>query len=230
MCIGFASCVVLILEPDINDLNDKESGGSFSSAMLFTSLYLVLLSFFILLNSFSERDFIKTEEGIKSIANVFSGGGNQARIIPDSPELFNFDAIINSYYQKTRKLVRQDVQLFDVTIDRVGNMVSLSFPTNSFFKRNNTVINRKYKVFMGRLIKIFTSNSRRVKTTLSVSISSDTYLKYDPEQSYKLDVRRAGAIVNRLISGGMQRENISAGIRPDKDEKVVFEFSFIESE
>lgn len=201
-------------------IQEEKSGVKNDAASLFVSLYLVILAFFILLNSISKIQEKRSEEAITSVRDTFSNVRNDSLIpIIKSITQSGGEIALKSYYAPIKKIAQEAVTLVDARIIEFGNTMQITIPTDSFFIEGEKFINPAQHGFMKNL------SAELQKITGNEKIVVEFVINYDQAKDGKLEISRAGEFASALMELGVDQHSIFIGLSP-KDDTKKFTLTF----
>lgn len=204
----------------LQSLLPKQQESELNSTALFLSLYLVLLAFFILLNSISHPDGKKTGEVVSSVNIAFEANHDEQNfIIKKSVEVPVGDDIqLGGYLAALEEVVAKEVQLVSVDNSQ-GNVMQAIFPIAAFFASKKAYILPNKQPFMTEMAK-----------TLKEDISVEIVLTTESYDDSKLAISRLATLATRLETLGVDDGNIHVGVIPSSKEQIQLSFVVISGE
>ena len=106
---------------------------------LFVPLYLVILAFFILLNSISDENQKKKEEAISSIEESFSSGSGRTDI-ENKALFFSFSQIVTTYFDDVEKELKSAYKPDEFTVERKCFKMRIRIPLRKVFEKDSANI------------------------------------------------------------------------------------------
>lgn len=208
-----------------------------SSAFLFVSLYLVVLAFFILLNSIAHIEQERRKNAIQSVRNTFSHI-DHSKDIPtiDSISPVGSQIATKNYFAPVKRLASEILQLTDSSVVEYGNTMQLTISTRSFFhKESATLYEKSYEFFRKlslELVKHSGKNSYMEVEFLFATAPRIYPSKTPPfkeralaEHSLTLNLARAGIIGRNLVQLGVPQRSVYVGVS-DKVQEGNFTITF----
>jgi hypothetical protein len=190
-----------------------------NSIFLFVSLYLVMLAFFILLNTISKVERKKQTDAFKSLSETFSPGTDDA--IPYIQGLGNFGGELSAthFFGPVGKLAKEMISLSDADIIETGNTMVLRIPAGTFYVQGSPEIQAKQRAFMNTLADELTKLGDKATITLQMSIG----LAGDgsDQTAVQLPIMRAGNFARVLTSMGVSENAVYVGVIPGANPDVI---------
>ena len=206
-----------------------------NSVSLFVSLYLVVLAFFILLNSISKIEQKKHQEAMESIDRTFSNVDSlQESDLPYIEHSASFGSQIaaETFFAPVGKLAKEMLSITDANIIETGNTMVLTVPINTFYVSNSPEIQGKQRAFLNRVADEMTKmgDTSVVNLEFSVGLLVSTKMKDKTQMDkVKLGTLRAGSFARVLASMGVDERAIYVGLMPDGDPNTI-QMTFTASE
>ncbi len=222
------------MQTDSYNFNADSSGGNpsnvhekkMSSASLFVALYLVILAFFILLNSISSIKKKDNDEILDGVRSTFKLKQDErtSDIKIDNINLSGNDPSIIEYSKRIGNLARDSVTLIQATVIEDGPVTQISIPVSDFFNKNKDSIQRKHQNFIQSLAAELANikEGLRIDVEISISPSESQSSEYDTEDN--LSLARVSNLANSLIRNGVSNKSMLVGIDSALDQSLVMRF------
>ncbi len=180
------------------------------TAALFVSLYLVVLAFFILLNSISHIEMRKQTKAIGSVKDTFSIHpiDTQPKLRPVNQS--GTDLPLQNYFTPIEKLAKSSIELVESRLSNDGNTLELTLPTDSVFFPYSEALKSNAENFLVRLAAILDSPERNQRMDLEAIFHVD--LGFEESFGPQLSVKRANTLINMLSGLGIDRRNMFFGV------------------
>lgn len=189
---------------------------------LFVSLYLVVLAFFILLNSISDKDMHKEDNAISSIGETFAGKDGKLKVDLGKVGEMDFAFVVKSYLDKIDSVTKTTFQLDNVEVTREGDGIMVVIPYVALFEAESSDIDKSKLNFLDRLSDILTEDHGIGVVSMEFTVDSRSFGKNSND--YKLDVARAASVASYMFTSGVPEDRIAAGIAPSNNGNVVMRF------
>jgi len=191
------------------------------SLPLFLSLFLLLLAFFIFLNSISSFEAGKSDRVIASIRASFPGFGEQG----EGPGILDADRIGAVEPSLSARLT----EAFKFTFPRLalnfvdeGERIRVDIPLDHLFVPNSTQPRAALRVLSSRLAKVLADPN--TKQDLETRI---LFGYRDPDGRIANDartLRRATTAIESMLAAGGDKRMMSVGLEPGHVSEVRFIF------
>jgi len=210
------------------DLPDDTS--SSGQAFLYVSFYLVLLAFFILLNSIASIEEKRQKASVGSVNSAFSGGRISSNMYNTSSRLtYKLDSgdgmgsqlVLENYASKIKKIAKESVALVDAKMVEYGNNLKIEMPLSSFFNDNNIDINPYKFIF---LEKVFEQIKSKPNLSIEIVLPDQVTNSY-PDVNNNISLKRTSSIINKFIDNRVDIERVFVGISAfQQSDKIVLWF------
>lgn len=195
-----------------------EAGAESDSSPLFVSLFIVLLAFFILLNSVSNIDDKKRRNAMNSILATF----DLPRTMDDelSHPSESLDMIAQPLLAALREATASIITIDEMLPELDGNTIRIELDTDELFEMDESIIRADrgfflQKVFQGLAIPL-PGTSVSSEITVGVRNLSNT--------GTPLAVRRVGVLARLFSGNGISTDNMTIGLSPQYPAKTAFVF------
>ena len=184
--------------------------------ILFLGLFLILLAFFIMLNSLSVVDERKSAAAVDSVTNQFGEAvfdrpvGIEIRVISEAAVAGGFHGQIESSFNAVLP-VAEFIAL------PASNALQVTVPASSLFFTNEFRIRLPAEDLMDRLAATLTQAGTAETFEIEVvfEVAEDA-----AEEQRQLTRLRAGAFARSLVDRGVPPRRISAGVDVGEDAQV----------
>ena len=193
------------------------------SASLFVSLYVVLLAFFILLNSMATIDKTKLEEAAESVSSAFSLKQ------PLTPKLIEMipsegaDLSITQFFEQMRQVAESFVPIEELEVQTADDQMVMTFPAEALFEPGTASISEQNKHFLSELAEAL------LRWKQGLRVDTEFLLGYKPsrkgeETGNKLEVARAGAFARHMVSQGISSKALRPGLYQTREGTIEMTF------
>ncbi|MAZ34348.1 MULTISPECIES: flagellar motor protein MotB [Thalassospira] len=188
---------------------------------LFLALYLLLLAFFILLNTISTFEEVKTREVQESLSSAF------AAILPPTTSLQTVTSIegpvvaAEDTQDKLGSLFQTAIKVVRVQVIQPGTLMEVIMHVEQLFDPNSILIRERQNEFMDQLAEVLADESGYASYEMEMVMGSEVGSKGTVEIENNLQIGRAGAFARDLIDRGAPENNLYVGIDPGADPFIV---------
>ncbi len=213
---------------DSTGLSDPADSGKSSNSNdttgLFVSLYLIVLAFFVVMNSISNQDQNKVNAATESVTRAFKN--------PYEPEAdfvdvsANDDAITpnDEFYEQIRGVFASLVGFEGKFPTRGGNILKVTVNSADLFEDGTSVFRPDQQKFLDQLASFLADADPQEKREINIVISSGKTLPKGPEYWKNLSILRAGAFVKLLRKSGVAGNQLSIGIAARQEDRLTLTF------
>ncbi len=204
-----------------NTIFEEEAVEPSDTNALFVSLYLVVLAFFILLSTISEKDLEKTKQAMSSLTDVFASELGKVIVPPISPGVHSFASVVTIYFDEVEELLKNNFQMEKIKVLRKGSKMQITIPAELLFREGKIALKRGKRNFIKNLSGILNQELNHTVSNLSINVGSRALSGLKQRENYSMDVKRAGFFVKELIKNGSAERSIIAGVAPDAQRNIV---------
>ncbi len=200
----------------------KGSGGSTLS--LFLGLYLLVLSFFILLVTISTREELKSQAVMDSLTSTFR------TILPPSTDLTGFSAkdgtvlIGQRFQEQITNIFTTTMRVIKVEIVQPGRLMRLVMPADALFFAGGTEIRPARFPLLDRVVATLSGRPPGLRFDMEFIVGSAYTPDNDLPLRQTLEMARAGAFARAMLARGVPPDSISVGLKPGSRKDVVIWF------
>ncbi len=193
------------------------SQGAEHNTVLFLSLALLLLAFFVLLNAISTYEESRARKVMESIvstfASPFTAPAAETKSGPVGDEVF-----AERYFDEVSGLFRQIVELVEVDVMQPGRLMRVTFPTDRLFAPGTAQIAAENTALIDALVEALGSAPAGLRLDLEMYISGG---ELDPRG---IQVSRVGAAARSLVHRGAEPSSQLVGRGAGTDDRLVLLF------
>jgi len=205
-------------EPGLAPANEKTED---PTIVIFLGLYLLLLAFFMLLNSISNIDSERAVDAAESVGQAFSA------LKP--PEVLGRDEMIakgavletNTFQGQAKAAFATISRIAQVEFNEEGDKMRVETDVDSLFTADGESFKEKTSVFLDRIAKVINRGDEGMRREVEVIIGVGDELpqSVDAGSSQRLRqvTRFASAFIEREVSSAV----ISIGLSPGEDGNIV---------
>ncbi len=196
---------------------------------LYLSLYLLILAFFILLNSMASVENLKAKAAIESLSRTFTGAGPDGR---DDPFVANIGDL-----QTAREFQTQMARVFQTAIPasrvqvvRPGRLMQVDFPADVLFLPGTTEVRLGQMPLLDRIVAAISAPPAgllyELEFSIGTAIPADGILPVDQTPQ----VAKSGAFAREIIKRGAPPAAILIGTAPGDPTRVTMLFRIVDAE
>lgn len=185
------------------------------NAVVFLSLYLLLLAFFILMNSISHRQADRADLAMGSVAATFNAKLDAETRPYTSGTEAGFRTASDHMLNDVRKLFEKAMPVARILPEQADGTMQIEMPTTAVFRPGD--VNPRPRV-MSLLDGIAEGLSQELpgwRFEIELMLGSGPVLPQGDELNEVLELRRAGGIARALRDFGVADEAIRTGLSPN---------------
>lgn len=187
--------------------------------VLLLSLKLILLAFFILINSLSEFEARKTQNVLDSVNHTFKGKIVTPRDAADSPASLGVLPLPRSLTGEVGSLFESFVPDAKAKETNQATMLRVDMPVESLFRPGEDGIRPERKVLIRRLARALMKDPSGV---LKYELAFLHGLPVGGRGDASLAVRRADSVARYLVRQAVPPQVIAVGLEPALPDSVAF--------
>lgn len=191
------------------------------SVALFLALYLLLLAFFILLNTISTFEEVKTREVQESLSSAF------AAILPPTTSLQTVTSIegptvsAQEVQAKLGNLFETAIKVVRVEVIQPGKLMEVILHVDQLFDNNSILIRERQADFMRQLAEVLSDDDGYASYEMEMVMGSQIENKGTIQIENNLQIAQAGSFARELIDYGAPADHFFVGIDPGADPFIV---------
>ncbi|MCC9624109.1 hypothetical protein LPB41_20710 [Thalassospira sp. MA62] len=188
---------------------------------LFLALYLLLLAFFILLNTISTFEEVKTREVQESLSSAF------AAILPPTTSLQTVTSIegpvvaAEETQAKLGQLFQTAIKVVRVEVIQPGQLMEVIMHVDQLFDNNSILIRDRQADFMQQLADVLADDEGYATYEMEMVLGSQVEDKGLIEIANNLQIGQAGSFARELLRHGAPEGQFYVGIDPGADPFLV---------
>lgn len=192
--------------------------------ILMTSLYLMLIGFFAVLNSLANHELVKSRTVIDSVKSAFNAvyapHPPEVDLIADVQDIMPDEAYLGSVEQALKSYLHAK----EYYATRGGNTLIVEVRQSHIFFPKTLRLRRAYRDFLGAVAKAASVPVIGGQRSVAVLVDTSASLPSARRANEDLDFRRASILVGQTADLGAPRAGLSTGLMPTGGDKVYFVF------
>ncbi|WP_172963391.1 hypothetical protein [Thalassospira marina] len=204
-----------------DDAPQRVSAATGGTTALFLSLYLLLLAFFILLNTISTYEEVKAQKVQQSLSSAF------ASILPPTTSLDTVTSVdgpliaAQETQQKLGDLFQSPLKVARVEVLQPGKLLEVMMHTDQLFDPEKITIRERQRGFVANLATALADTSGGAQYEMEMMLGSNLGKHGTVPIDGSLEIARAGAFARAVIAAGAPARAIDVGIDPSADPFIV---------
>jgi hypothetical protein len=192
--------------------------------VIFLGLYLLLLAFFILLNTISSFDSERSQAAKDSVGVAFS------EILPPAlrseEELISKGAVIelNSFQGQVQAALATILKLVETTSSSSGQL-RVSTSVEELFDEEGEVLSEQALIFMDRISRVLRRDDPGIRREVEIVIGVGEEMPEKVDAGSSKPLRQVAQFLNQLIEREVPPELISIGLSPGNEGGIIMFFN-----
>lgn len=214
-----------IKQNDAMDESRKRGKAGGDTTSLFVSLYLIILAFFMVLNSISNQSQTKVKSATDSVTRAFENpfapdadfidvtGGEETNLSNDE------------FYEQLRGVFASLVGFEGRFPTQGGNVILVEFDQSNIYEDDSSEFKNSQQAFLTQLGNFLKDESVGTVREVEYIIYSGERFPAGPEYWNDISILRSGALISSLTSMGVREDQLSIGVAPGDEDKLRISFS-----
>ncbi|NQV83374.1 MAG: hypothetical protein HQ494_06090 [Rhodospirillales bacterium] len=199
------------------------------TVIVFLSLFLLVLAFFILLVSISTFEDIKSKAVMQSLTSTFTTF-RKAGDIPSDFTSKQGDVLGGQAFQEEiTGIFATALQVAKVEVVQPGRLMRARMPASAVFLENTDRLNPNIIPFLDRIVAALSGRPPGIRFDMEfivgAAVSVDGVLSVAPSQ----ELSRAGHFAREALSRGAPPDSLSVALAPGQPDQVLIRF-YVRSE
>lgn len=207
------------------DRKDYREDAGAATLGLFVSIYLLLLGFFVVLNSISNQKVAKAGAVMDSVNSVFDKKFAPRASVVDFLKEPEAIAPNDEFVEEAVGLLASAFALEGGFSTEGGDTLRVELPLEALFERGSMMPRQNLSPFVrdmqAMVMREQAGERREIEFVFGIGRGS---LSSRPSQQQLVAMRRAGNLVNFLITKGFPKASISTGIAGGSSDTVIVNF------
>jgi len=191
-----------------------------NGSLIFLSLFLLLLAFFILLNALATIEETKSRQVLTSVAATFRSvvdADTSAQVLlSELGPASEPDEILEAMEQ----LWVTAVSVTKVETLSAGQLMQITMPVNELFLGGKAVLRSDRKQLLERAARVLSVQAKSVVAELELVLGTPPIDPAKLEEDPSLAIQRAVVLAGALLEVGAAKDKVSTGVRVG-DPKVL---------
>ena len=209
-----------------NLMNDASGGGKpgGDTTSLFVSLYLIILAFFMVLNSISNQSQTKVKSATDSVTRAFDNPFAPEAAFVEVTEEDEAQSPNDEFYEQLQGVFASLIGFEGKFPTQGGNTIRVEVNQNSLYLRDNYDFRENQQPFFNQLANFLQNESVGTVREIEYIVYSGERFPAGPEYWKNLSILRSGALVHKLTNMGVREDQLSIGVSPGDEDLVKVTF------
>jgi hypothetical protein len=195
-----------------------------NSTIALLSLYLLLLAFFILLNSISQREQTRTAAAIGSLDATFSSRKPMSFELRSVNTESATSARPDTFQVRLLQLFQTELPLARYQLVERGSVMRIVIATDTLFEKDGTDLRPSRISVLDGIAYALRSDMKNVRREVEFMIGSGSSTPSVDTPLGRLQVNRAGAFARALVKRGVPEKWIRTGLFPGDSARIRLTF------
>ncbi len=205
-----------------NDADKKPAGGDTTS--LFVSLYLIILAFFMVLNSISNQSQSKVKSATESVTRAFDNPFAQDADFVDVTEADSTNLPNDEFYEQLRGVFASLIGFEGRFPTQGGNAIRVEFDQSTLYEDESSEFRSDQQRFFDQLANFLNDEGMGTIREIEYIIYTGDRFPAGPEYWNDISILRSGALISTLTSMGVREDQLSIGVAPGDEDVLKISF------
>jgi len=202
----------------------EEKKPSDDTTGLFVSLYLIVLAFFVVMNSISNQDQNKANAATESVTRAFKNSFAPEADFVDVSANTDSKTPNDEFYEQITGVFASLVGFEGKFPTQGGNVVKVKFRSRDLFEKGATSLRANQNEFIKQLSDFLKGGRDSEKREISIVISTGESLPQGPKYWENIAILRAGSFIKQLTRRGVEDNKLSMGVKTGEDGWITVTF------
>lgn len=215
-----------------NSLIEKAPGKrklSGDTTSLFVSLYLIILAFFMVLNSISNQSQTKVKSATDSVSRAFDNPYAPEADFIDVSEQEDPSQPNDEFYEQLQGVFASLIGFEGRFPTKGGNVIRIEFSQSDIYYEESSEFREDQNAFFFQLSRFLKNEDYGTIREIDYIIYTGENFPSGPEYWQDTHILRSGAFVQKLNEMGVRENQLSMGVATGEDDLLKISF-FIRNE
>lgn len=194
------------------------------TAALFLGLYLILLAFFVLLNTMASPKEDRVKAVLGSLLSTFSTEILNTQAPTEFTASVGDILASEEFHREIRDFFEVAVPLSRVEFFSAGNMMRITLPADQLFEPGSIVLREESKEILDRVVRAMSRRVEGLRYDVEFTTFTGPFAAAPTGGAQVLEVARAGAFARILVDRGIGAEAITIGAQPGNPSELSMTF------
>ncbi len=206
------------------DLDTPKAEQKNTTLALFLGLYLILLAFFVLLNTMASLKEDRVKAVLGSLLSTFSTEILNTMTPTEFTASVGDMLATKEFHREIRDFFEVAVPLSRVEFYSAGTIMQIRMPADQLFEPGSIVVRDDRDELMHRMKQSMSRRVEGLRYELEFSTFTGPFHADQGSSGPVLEMARAGAFARALIDRGVRGESITIGAQPGNPEELEMTF------
>ena len=198
--------------------------GEDRGTVVLMSLYLILVAFFIMLNSMAQLEDSRIKEAMGSVKAEFR---NELAISKAGPTVLSYDGkaeVVETFHSDVGKLFQENLPIDHVDPVRRGDDLTFAVPVDDLFRPGAVAVRPRARALLDAMAASLNRQRPGYAAMVEMVLGSGLELPDVDEGGDVCEVRRATSLAHALRRRGVAASAIRTGLNPGDPGQISFLF------
>lgn len=199
-------------------------------SVVLMSLYLILVAFFIMLNSMAQLEESRIEDAMGSVKAEFR---NELTIVDGGPNVLSRDGLrsaVETYHEELRQLFEDNLPIDHVDPVQRGDILSFAVPTDDLFRPDEVAARPRGRSFLDAMATSLKRDRPGLRAEVEMVLGTGVALPSTDGEAAAFELHRATSLAHALRRRGVGAAAIRSGLAPGDPGQISFIFQVHETE
>ncbi|MDA1098918.1 MAG: hypothetical protein O2967_08015 [Proteobacteria bacterium] len=188
------------------------------------SLYLLLVAFFILLNSMAKFEESRIEQAMGSVKAEFRNKWAVADTGPSVPSQPGLAPAVDNFHGEVRQIFEETLPFDHVEPARYGNIIRFAVPIDDLFRSDEVAPRPRGQPFLDRLAASLKRARPGLQAEVEMVLGTGTALPGGDNAVGAFEMRRVSSLAHALRRRGVAATAMRTGLMPGDPGQIAFIF------
>lgn len=201
----------------------RRSSGANGNVVLI-SLYLLLLAFFILLNSMAKLEESRIEEAMGSVKAEFRP---KLAIADAGPSVLNHNGLsppVDNFHTEVKQFFEDSLPVDHIDPTQRGDIISFAIPIDDLFRPDQVVPRPRGRSFLDSMAGSLKRVRPGLRAEVEMVLGTGTSLPSGDENTGSFEMRRASSLAHALRRRGVAAAAMRTGLISGDPGQISFIF------
>ena len=194
------------------------------TAALFLGLYLILLAFFVLLNTMASPKEDRVKAVLGSLLSTFSTEILNTQAPTEFTASVGDILASEEFHREIRDFFEVAVPLSRVEFFSAGSMMQIILPADQLFEPGSIVLREESTEVLDRVVRAMSRRVEGLRYDIEFTTFTGPFAAAPTGGAQVLEVARAGAFARILVERGIGAEAITIGAQPGNPSELSMTF------
>jgi hypothetical protein len=202
---------------------DRRTSGDSGNVVLM-SLYLLLVAFFILLNSMAKFEDSRAEEAMGSVKSKFRNELAFADTGPAAPSQRGLAPAVDDFHGEVRQFFEESLPIDHVDPVQRGDIIRFAVPIDDLFRPDEVAPRPRGRPFLDRMAASLKQDRPGLQAEVEMLLGTGMNLPSGGETGGAFEMRRVSSLAHALRRRGVAAVAMRTALMPGDPGQISFIF------